>query len=275
MAFDLRHDAGRPTTRRHGGGYDEPPPRMGFFTDTSVCIGCKACEVACKEWNHDPRGRAGVHRDVLRQHRRAGRRHLAPRRVHRAAQTAGRAAERGRGRRPRDARLERPGDGEAEGAERTAFRWLMSSDVCKHCTHAACLDVCPTGCAVPHRVRHRRGPGGHLQRLRLLRAGLPLRGDRPAQGRRPGVEVHPVLRPARRRSGAGLRQGLPDRLDPVRRAGRAAGARASNASSSCTTPASPTPASTATTPTTAWAAPAPSSCCWTSRRCTACRPTRW
>ena len=29
----------------------EAQPRMGFFTDTSVCIGCKACEVACKEWN--------------------------------------------------------------------------------------------------------------------------------------------------------------------------------------------------------------------------------
>ncbi len=27
----------------------------------------------------------------------------------------------------------------------TEVRWLMSSDVCKHCTHAACLDVCPTG----------------------------------------------------------------------------------------------------------------------------------
>ena len=27
---------------------------MGFFTDTSVCIGCKACEVACKEWNEVP-----------------------------------------------------------------------------------------------------------------------------------------------------------------------------------------------------------------------------
>jgi formate dehydrogenase iron-sulfur subunit len=25
------------------------------------------------------------------------------------------------------------------------IRWLMSSDVCKHCTHAGCLDVCPTG----------------------------------------------------------------------------------------------------------------------------------
>ena len=30
-------------------------PRKGFFTDTSICIGCKACEVACKEWNHNPR----------------------------------------------------------------------------------------------------------------------------------------------------------------------------------------------------------------------------
>ncbi len=35
-------------------GYVEAPPRMGFFTDTSVCIGCKACEVACKEWNAIP-----------------------------------------------------------------------------------------------------------------------------------------------------------------------------------------------------------------------------
>src|SRR5581483_8260284 len=35
-------------------GHRDHPPRMGFFTDTSVCIGCKACEVACKEWNHVP-----------------------------------------------------------------------------------------------------------------------------------------------------------------------------------------------------------------------------
>src|SRR6516165_6515692 len=26
----------------------------GFYTDTSVCIGCKACEVACKQWNQLP-----------------------------------------------------------------------------------------------------------------------------------------------------------------------------------------------------------------------------
>ena len=33
---------------------EEAQPRMGFFTDTSICIGCKACEVACKEWNEVP-----------------------------------------------------------------------------------------------------------------------------------------------------------------------------------------------------------------------------
>jgi formate dehydrogenase iron-sulfur subunit len=35
-------------------GHRDPPKRKGFFTDTSVCIGCKACEVACKEWNEVP-----------------------------------------------------------------------------------------------------------------------------------------------------------------------------------------------------------------------------
>ena len=46
---------GRLDDVQHDAGYDDPhPPRMGFFTDTSVCIGCKACEVACKEWNEVP-----------------------------------------------------------------------------------------------------------------------------------------------------------------------------------------------------------------------------
>src|SRR3954451_1979793 len=35
-------------------GWPGDKPRMGFFTDTSICIGCKACEVACKEWNQIP-----------------------------------------------------------------------------------------------------------------------------------------------------------------------------------------------------------------------------
>src|ERR1700761_9189966 len=38
---------------RHG---EPPKPQTptGFFTDTTVCIGCKACEVACKQWNQLP-----------------------------------------------------------------------------------------------------------------------------------------------------------------------------------------------------------------------------
>jgi formate dehydrogenase iron-sulfur subunit len=89
--------------------------RVGFFTDTSVCIGCKACEVACKEWNGIPEdglNLTGMSFD----------------------NTAGLGADTWR----HVAFVERADDsGE--------FRWLMSSDVCKHCTEAACLDVCPTG----------------------------------------------------------------------------------------------------------------------------------
>ena len=44
------------TARTYGG---DEKPRMGFFTDTSLCIGCKACEVACKEWNQIPQSMQG------------------------------------------------------------------------------------------------------------------------------------------------------------------------------------------------------------------------
>ena len=57
----------------------------------------------------------------------------------------------------------------------------------------------PDRCAVPHRVRHRGGPGRRVQRLRLLRPGLPVRRDRPARAGRAGAQVHAVLRPAGRR----------------------------------------------------------------------------
>ncbi|HZQ58434.1 MAG TPA: 4Fe-4S dicluster domain-containing protein [Acidimicrobiales bacterium] len=111
-------------------GYTDAPPRVGFFTDTSVCIGCKACEVACKEWNQVPEdGLAftGMSYD----------------------NTVGLSADTWRHvsfieqRRPlghQEANVARDG-----GGERGELRWLMASDVCKHCTHAACLDVCPTG----------------------------------------------------------------------------------------------------------------------------------
>jgi formate dehydrogenase iron-sulfur subunit len=108
-------------------------PRVGFFTDTSICIGCKACEVACKEWNHVPDD--GLHflgwsYDNTGSLGANTWRHVAfiEQRKPLARQDSGVMHELVHG-----------------DDEPTSLRWLMSSDVCKHCTEAACLDVCPTG----------------------------------------------------------------------------------------------------------------------------------
>ena len=120
---------------------DEAKPRMGFFTDTSVCIGCKACEVACKEWNVIPEdglvwtGESYDHTSTLGAN---SWRHVAfveQRKPMRIADGDSRTVE------DRGSLDEPQSQQNAEGV----LRWLMSSDVCKHCTHAACLDVCPTG----------------------------------------------------------------------------------------------------------------------------------
>jgi formate dehydrogenase iron-sulfur subunit len=115
-------------------GYPDHPPRMGFFTDTSVCIGCKACEVACKEWNHVPED--GLNLTGMSYDNTVGLSADSWRHVAFIEQ-----------RKPVPAPTPADGAGNADGAaDPTAgLRWLMASDVCKHCTHAACLDVCPTG----------------------------------------------------------------------------------------------------------------------------------
>jgi formate dehydrogenase iron-sulfur subunit len=114
------------------------PPRKGFFTDTSICIGCKACEVACKQWNDVPDDGfdlLGMSYDNTGALGASTWRHVAF--IEQPAP------------RPEPVDLGMPGmrpPGAETGAEgREQFRWLMSSDVCKHCTHAGCLDVCPTG----------------------------------------------------------------------------------------------------------------------------------
>ncbi|MFF7245939.1 4Fe-4S dicluster domain-containing protein [Embleya sp. NPDC008237] len=103
------------------------PPRMGFFTDTSVCIGCKACEVACKEWNAIPQD--GLELTGMSYDNSAGLGASTWRHVAFIEQD----------------RPVRAAHGDASTPAGDGMRWLMSSDVCKHCTHAACLDVCPTG----------------------------------------------------------------------------------------------------------------------------------
>jgi formate dehydrogenase iron-sulfur subunit len=135
-------------------GYADHPPRMGFFTDTSVCIGCKACEVACKEWNAVPED--GLELTGMSYDNTAGLgastwRHVAfiEQRRPLARQDPGvshpdvdvlELAAQGAGTPPVEAGLTPTAPGRPD-----ELRWLMASDVCKHCTHAACLDVCPTG----------------------------------------------------------------------------------------------------------------------------------
>jgi formate dehydrogenase iron-sulfur subunit len=97
----------------------EPGREYGFFTDTTLCIGCKACEVACKEWNQLPAeddGLTGMSYD----------------------NTGGLSATTWR----HVAFVEQVGRDRSPGHP---DRWLMMSDVCKHCDPAPCLEACPTG----------------------------------------------------------------------------------------------------------------------------------
>ena len=95
---------------------------MGFFTDTTVCIGCKACEVACKEWNQLPARNGGIGTLSGNSYDNTGRldgihwRHVK--------------------------------FVEQFTPDRREGRWLMMSDVCKHCVRAGCMEVCPTGAII-------------------------------------------------------------------------------------------------------------------------------
>jgi formate dehydrogenase iron-sulfur subunit len=125
--------------RRHS--YVQDHVQVGFFTDPTVCIGCKACEVACKEWNqvpddgfkwsgnsYDNTGRLGAstwrHVMFLEQDRAKGN------------QITGAMG------------LSDPQSAVPNPQAEDPFRWVFLSDVCKHCEEAGCLEACPTGAIV-------------------------------------------------------------------------------------------------------------------------------
>jgi len=98
-------------------------PRVtGFFTDSTLCIGCKACEVACKEWNDVPAD--GFRWSGLSYDNTTALGHSTWRHV----KFVERQPEIGRG-----------------GNAPAGITWEFSSDVCKHCENAGCLESCPTG----------------------------------------------------------------------------------------------------------------------------------
>jgi formate dehydrogenase iron-sulfur subunit len=100
-----------------------PQPPTGFYTDTTVCIGCKACEVACKQWNQLPAdGFAWIGNSYDNTGELSA---TSWRHVKFVEQLAGAGAE---------------------GWH--TDRWLMMSDVCKHCVAAPCQHACPTGAII-------------------------------------------------------------------------------------------------------------------------------
>jgi formate dehydrogenase iron-sulfur subunit len=111
-----------------------PPPRpaAGFYTDTTVCIGCKACEVACKQWNQLPADGfhfTGNSYDNTGELSATSWRHVKFIEQFPEPEPAGKKVS-----------LDVVPDGEPAPG-----RWLMMSDVCKHCEVAPCQQACPTG----------------------------------------------------------------------------------------------------------------------------------
>jgi formate dehydrogenase iron-sulfur subunit len=152
--------------------------RMGFFTDTTVCIGCKACEVACKQWNDLPSDGASFRRGGSYDHTASlgasTWRHVRFVELLEPSPIARREAEQalagGAGGQvpniPASA-LADAGAGVTEdelpdlvamaqdgapvdvaAAVADMDRWIFMSDVCKHCTNAGCMDACPTGALI-------------------------------------------------------------------------------------------------------------------------------
>jgi formate dehydrogenase iron-sulfur subunit len=97
----------------------------GFFTDTTVCIGCKACEVACKQWNQLPDDGLDF-----------------------TAMSYDNTAALGASTWRHVAFIERPVPLSGQETGLGDFSWLLMSDVCKHCQRAGCLEACPTGAIV-------------------------------------------------------------------------------------------------------------------------------
>jgi formate dehydrogenase iron-sulfur subunit len=98
---------------------------VGFFTDTTVCIGCKACQVACHQWNELPaeRGPSAASLPVL----------------------SGDSYDNTRSFSDVNWRHVKFIEQFSPDPNRVEAAWLMMSDVCKHCSGAPCLEVCPTG----------------------------------------------------------------------------------------------------------------------------------
>jgi formate dehydrogenase iron-sulfur subunit len=122
----------------------EPRPVTGFYTDTTVCIGCKACEVACKQWNQLPADGfhwTGNSYDNTGELSATSWRHVKFIEQFPANGTTGEPGKK----LPLDVLPQESASAPQGGNPDFSGRWLMMSDVCKHCVTAPCQQACPTG----------------------------------------------------------------------------------------------------------------------------------
>jgi formate dehydrogenase iron-sulfur subunit len=117
---------------------------VGFYTDTTVCIGCKACQVACHQWNELPAG-SGPPADSPEGLRRPHDSFQSPAATGRVALPLLSGSSYDNTVSLSDVNWRHVRFIEQFSADRGDAAWLMMSDVCKHCVHAPCLEVCPTG----------------------------------------------------------------------------------------------------------------------------------
>ena len=170
-----------------------------FLTDATICIGCKACEVACKEWNEVPDDGmvwSGLSYDNTKS---LGALHLASRSVSRAAAH----------RRPANRRHEDP------------FRWIFLSDVCKHCANAGCLEACPTGSIVRTEFGSVFVQPDVCNGCGYCVVSCPFGVIDKRSARWPRVQMHLLLRPPESRLDSRLREGVPDAIHSIWRSRRA------------------------------------------------------
>jgi formate dehydrogenase iron-sulfur subunit len=129
--------------------------QMGFLTDTTLCIGCKAREVACKQWNQLPADGVqwtGNSYDNTGTLSSDTWRHVA------FVEQFSDGGHNGDGASHRNSALVPGGHSIADTGDSSILetllkqpkggRWLMMSDVCKHCAQAPCQLACPTAAII-------------------------------------------------------------------------------------------------------------------------------
>ncbi|MDF9895597.1 UNVERIFIED_ORG: Fe-S-cluster-containing hydrogenase component 2 [Pseudomonas vranovensis] len=149
--------------------------------DTTKCIGCKACQVACSEWN-ELRDEVGHNHGTYDN----------PQDLSAETWTLMRFTE--------------------HETDEGNLEWLIRKDGCMHCAEPGCLKACPSPGAI---IKHANGivdfNQDHCIGCGYCITGCPfnIRADL-AEGPQ-GLQVHPVFRPGVGGAGAGLRENLPDR----------------------------------------------------------------